>query len=202
MHLSSHGCCGSGVSIWLSWESLTSSLPCCRRRAGQSCGLVSRVNLGSSCFQAHSHGCRLVSIPDRLLGREPQFLVARQRLPPWVSHPTDLSQGCLGTWLHKSEPAESLEPAEKPRSFYNLTSAVTSHPLCRVLFIRSKSQSPTITRGEGLSRGWPSGGRDHWKAACHGSLGNFSMHTKLGFFKKPIFCILPLQISRWSSRLL
>lgn len=62
------------------------------------CGLISGRSLGSLCFQAHSHGCRLVPVPDRLLGREPQFLMARGS--PWISLPLDLSEGCLRTWLY------------------------------------------------------------------------------------------------------
>lgn len=36
------------------------------------------------------------------------------------------------------------------------------------------------------------------KAAYNDGLRSFSIHKKLCFFQKPTFCILPLQISRWS----
>lgn len=69
-------------------------------------------------------------------------------LSPWTSLRAASGHGC--TW---SEPAERLKPTEKPQSFYNLTSEVTSHPLGHDLVIRSRLRSPTITRGGVLPRG-------------------------------------------------
>lgn len=101
--------------------------------------VISRLNWGWICLQAHSSGC------------------SQDSVAPLVSCHVGSPQGSslmaadipLSEWEGKRE---TLSEKTSVIVFYSLILAVTSHNFCHVLFIRNKSLSPAHTQKEGITQ--------------------------------------------------
>lgn len=124
-HVLSPSFCGSGGQAQLHRLPCSGSLPRCQP------GLTSlfAAQLGRSCFQAHSASHRLLD-----------------SVPP-VQHSSSCHQ-CAS----QQDNEDSLL-AERGTVSCNLIMDVTSHPLCQLLLVRSKSGNQSHTEGKGITQG-------------------------------------------------
>ena len=103
--------------------------------------LAVKLSAGAAVSSEGSTGWTSTSkLPHVVAGRPLSLLWGS---PPW---------GCLPTWQLASPRMSHLKarasPRQKPLSFYNLISEVTTSHFCPNLFTRSKSVSPAHAQGD------------------------------------------------------
>ena len=108
--------------------------------------IIIRFHWGKSWFQVHYHGCWQSSGTHRLSARDISFL------PHGPLHRT--AHNTAGG-LHQSQRGREHNgvPEMEGTIFCHLTLEMTSHHLCHILFIRSRTLSLAPIQEEGITEG-------------------------------------------------